>query len=127
MIEEILNPIHWNKEGLITAIAQDNQSGKVLMLAWMNKEALLETIKTGKVHYYSRSRQKLWRKGETSGHEQYVSSIHLDCDGDAILLKIIARGNISCHTGRESCFFRQWDGDKWQLTELISQRKQSSE
>lgn len=117
MINEVLSPIRWNKEGLITVIAQDHQSGKVLMLAWMNPEALLKTVETKKAHYYSRSRQKLWLKGKTSGHEQYIQSIHLDCDGDALLLKVISQNNIACHTGRESCFFRQWDGKNWQVTE----------
>jgi phosphoribosyl-AMP cyclohydrolase len=99
-------------EGLIPAVVQDDQSGEVLMLAYMNKDAWLKTLATGKAHYWSRSRQRLWLKGETSGHVQLVSEIRLDCDEDTILLKVRQVGGAACHTGYRSCFYRKWaDGD----------------
>lgn len=93
--------------GLLPAIAQDSQSGEVLMLAWMNEEAWRKTLQTGEAHYFSRSRRKLWRKGETSGNVQRVSAVRLDCDNDAILLLVEQKGGAACHTGRRSCFFRE--------------------
>ena len=102
-----LQEITWNDQGLVAAIAQDASSGRVLMLAWMNSDALLETQKSGYVTYWSRSRQQLWRKGESSGNRQKVKSIELDCDGDAVLLRVEQIGGIACHTGRNSCFYRQ--------------------
>ncbi len=94
--------------GLISAIAQDIHSGEVIMLAFMNKEAFEKTLETGEAYYFSRSRNKLWHKGESSGHVQKVHSIRLDCDGDAVLLKVEQLGNIACHEGYHSCFFREW-------------------
>lgn len=94
--------------GLISAVAQDVNSGEVIMLAFMNKEAFEKTIETGEAHYFSRSRNKLWHKGESSGHVQKVHAIRLDCDGDAVLLKVEQIGNIACHEGYHSCFFREW-------------------
>ncbi|WBF65574.1 MAG: phosphoribosyl-AMP cyclohydrolase [Candidatus Kinetoplastibacterium crithidii] len=101
-----MDELKFDKDGLIPVIAQDYKNGDVLMMAWMNKEALQKTISLGKAVYWSRSRKKLWEKGEESGHTQIVQEIRLDCDGDVILLKVNQLGNISCHTGRKSCFFR---------------------
>ena len=97
--------------GLLPAIAQDADSGQVLMLAWMNREAYEETLRTGRAVYYSRSRSKLWRKGEESGNVQEVREVYLDCDADTILLKVHQIGGAACHEGYRSCFFRQVDGD----------------
>lgn len=105
--------IKWDEKGLIPAIAQDAESGEVLMVAWMDHLALSETIETSKVVYWSRSRKKLWRKGEESGHQQIVKEIRLDCDGDILLLKVEQQGGIACHTGRRSCFFKVFKNDKW--------------
>ena len=110
-MENILKELKFNESGLIPAIAQDFATGEVLMLAWMNKESLEKTLETKKVHYYSRSRQSLWLKGETSGHFQTLKSIRLDCDGDTLLLGIEQTGE-ACHTGNHSCFYREIsDGD----------------
>jgi phosphoribosyl-AMP cyclohydrolase len=98
--------------GLVPAIAQDAESGEVLMLAWMNREAFEETLQTGRACYYSRSRKRLWRKGEESGHVQEVESVHVDCDADTVLLKVHQRGGAACHEGYKSCFFRRLDGSQ---------------
>lgn len=116
--------VRWNADGLVCAIAQDAQNKRVLMVAWMNEEALIQTLKTGFAHYYSRSRQKQWMKGESSGHTQKVHSIHLDCDGDAILMLIEQHGGIACHTGRQSCFYRIWEDGKWQIQDAILKSEQ---
>jgi len=100
----------FDDHGLIPAIAQDAENGQILMVAWMNREALAETAATGRAVYWSRSRQRLWRKGEESGHTQAVHDLRLDCDGDVILLKVRQEGGIACHTGRASCFFRRLEG-----------------
>ncbi|GGX78974.1 phosphoribosyl-AMP cyclohydrolase [Litchfieldella qijiaojingensis] len=102
--DELLDAIAWNVDGLIPAIAQQHDSGEVLMMAWMNRESLQETLTTGRVCYWSRSRGKLWRKGESSGQEQHLRSAHLDCDGDTLLLGVDQTGP-ACHTGRRSCFY----------------------
>ena len=104
-----LDSVCWNADGLVPAIAQDADSGQVLMLAWMNQAALAETLASGRAVYWSRSRRALWRKGETSGHSQQVREVRLDCDGDTVLLRVTQAGGIACHTGRSSCFFRRWD------------------
>lgn len=114
-----LDEIKWTQEGLVPAIAQDATTGRVLMMAWMNREALQATADTGKAVYYSRSRQKLWHKGESSGHEQLVHSIQLDCDADVIILHIEQQGGIACHTGRQSCFYRTLQDGQWQTVEPI--------
>ncbi|HWD21869.1 MAG TPA: phosphoribosyl-AMP cyclohydrolase [Burkholderiales bacterium] len=114
-----LEEIPWNKDGLITAIAQDASSGKILMVAWMNREALKETVETNQAVYWSRSRGRLWRKGEESGHVQKVLEVRLDCDADAVLLKVEQAGGIACHTGRESCFFRKLDDGRWVTTDPV--------
>ena len=113
MSQAWLDAVQWNEDGLVPAVAQDAQSGKVLMVAWMNREALHTTAATGKVVYWSRSRRRLWRKGEESGHEQRVQDIRLDCDGDVVLVRVQQQGGIACHTGRESCFYQQLQGDRW--------------
>ncbi len=99
--------------GLVTAIAQDDASGDILMVAFMNEEAFDLTVETGEVHYWSRSRGKLWHKGEESGNTQAIVSLHIDCDGDVVLLKVEQRGGAACHTGKRSCFFRRLDDDQW--------------
>ncbi|MGE4369873.1 MAG: phosphoribosyl-AMP cyclohydrolase [Burkholderiaceae bacterium] len=104
-----LAQVRFDDQGLIPAIAQDADTGTVLMVAWMNAESLAETAHTGRAVYWSRSRGKLWRKGEESGHTQTVQQLRLDCDGDVVLMKVKQHGGIACHTGRESCFFRQLD------------------
>lgn len=119
MNENLLNAIKWNDDGLVCAIAQDAQSKRVLMVAWMNAEALQATIDTGYAHYYSRSRQKQWQKGEESGHTQKVHEIRLDCDGDVIVMQITQNGGIACHTGRESCFYRVWQHNQWQVQDAV--------
>jgi len=114
-----LDEIKWTQEGLCPVIAQDHQSGRVLMFAWMNREALVLTVQEGYAVYWSRSRQKLWRKGEESGHRQKVIAIQLDCDEDVLLLAIEQEGGIACHTGRHSCFYRQWTDGQWQTIEPV--------
>jgi len=119
MPSEWLDAIKWDRDGLVPAIAQDSGSGKVLMVAWMNREALAETVRTNKAVYWSRSRRKLWRKGEESGHEQIVRDIRLDCDSDVVLLSVEQKGGIACHTGRQHCFFQQLQGDRWVTVEPV--------
>ena len=114
-----LDEVRWNDDGLVAAIAQDAATSKVLTLAWMNREALMQTEMTREAHYFSRSRQKLWRKGEQSGHVQRVKEIRLDCDGDAIVLLVEQVGGIACHTGHERCFFRKLDDGAWHDVEPI--------
>lgn len=114
-----LDEVRWDADGLVVAIAQDADSGRVLMVAWMNREALAETARGGRAVYWSRSRQRLWRKGEESGHVQQVREIRLDCDGDAVLLQIEQAGGIACHTGRESCMFRRLEDGAWIATDPV--------
>ena len=106
-VSKWLDDIKWDADGLVPAIAQDAQSGKVLMMAWMNRESLQLTVNEGRAIYWSRSRQKLWRKGEESGHVQKLKDMRLDCDADVLLLSVAQLGGIACHTGRERCFYRQ--------------------
>jgi phosphoribosyl-AMP cyclohydrolase len=108
-----LDEVPWNGDGLIAVVTQDEKTDRVLTVAWMNREALKETADTQQAVYWSRSRKKLWRKGEESGHVQKVREVRIDCDSDAILLKVEQVGGIACHTGRESCFFRKLEGGKW--------------
>jgi len=119
MSTEWLDAIKWDRDGLVPAIAQEVGSEKVLMVAWMNREALAETVRTNKAVYWSRSRRKLWRKGEESGHEQIVRDIRLDCDSDVVLLSVEQKGGIACHTGRQHCFFQQLQGDRWVTVEPV--------
>lgn len=103
--DQALSQIQYNNDGLVPAIAQDAATGKILMMAWMSEESLRLTVSSGYAVYWSRSRSQLWKKGETSGHQQAVKALCLDCDGDTILLQVEQKGGIACHTGRESCFF----------------------
>jgi phosphoribosyl-AMP cyclohydrolase len=114
-----LDAVRWTADGLVPAIAQEAATGKVLTLAWMNRDALARTAATREAHYWSRSRARLWHKGEESGHVQKVREIRLDCDADAILLVVEQAGGIACHTGRERCFFRRLDGEAWTEVEPV--------
>lgn len=113
MSEAWLNKINWSADGLVPAIAQDAITGRVLMVAWMNREALQLTSQKNEAVYWSRSRKKLWHKGEESGHFQKVKEIRVDCDSDVVLLQIEQQGGIACHTGRESCFFSKLENKQW--------------
>ena len=114
-----LDEVPWDEHGLITAVAQDAASGRVLTVAWMNREALKQTAEQGEAVYWSRSRGRLWRKGEQSGHVQKVRELRLDCDADAVLLQVEQTGGIACHTGRESCFFRKLENGSWVTTDPV--------
>lgn len=120
---DYLDAIAWNADGLVPAVAQDATSGEVLMLAWMSRESLAQTLATGEAVYWSRSRAQLWRKGETSGHLQKIVEIRLDCDADALLLRVQQVGGIACHTGRRRCFFNllhRVDGEpRWRTTDPV--------
>ncbi|MCR8922429.1 phosphoribosyl-AMP cyclohydrolase [Dasania sp. GY-MA-18] len=116
---DFLEALRWDSNGLIPVIAQDHQSNDVLMVAWMNREALALTVAENRAVYWSRSRQKLWRKGEESGHVQQVHEIRLDCDEDVLILKIEQVGGIACHTGRRSCFYRKLIDGQWQSVEAV--------
>ncbi|MBC7192728.1 phosphoribosyl-AMP cyclohydrolase [Marinobacter sp.] len=116
---EWLNVIRWTDDGLVPAIAQDAATGEILMMAWMNRESLQRTAEEGQAVYWSRSRQKLWRKGERSGHQQLIREIRLDCDEDVLLLKVEQKGGIACHTGRKSCFYRKLDNGEWLSTDPV--------
>ncbi|MCC7276014.1 MAG: phosphoribosyl-AMP cyclohydrolase, partial [Alphaproteobacteria bacterium] len=105
--QPLLAAIAFDERGLVAAVAQQHDTGEVLMLAWMNQEAVLETVATGRVCYWSRSRGRLWRKGETSGQVQRLVELRVDCDGDALLV-LVDQDGVACHTGRRSCFFRAW-------------------
>jgi len=119
MTESWLNKVNWTHDGLVPVIAQEDGTGKVLMFAWMDREALRLTAETGQAVYWSRSRKKLWRKGEESGHVQKVKEIRLDCDEDVILLTVEQLGGIACHTGRHSCFFQKLDENQWVTDEPV--------
>ena len=119
MSQDWLQEIQWTEDGLVPVIAQEHDSGRVVMFAWMNRESLTLSVETGFAVYWSRSRQRLWRKGEESGHQQKIIDIQLDCDADVILLKIEQKGGIACHTGRQSCFYRSLQKGQWQTTEPI--------
>jgi phosphoribosyl-AMP cyclohydrolase len=108
-----LDEVPWDEAGLIAAVTQDAATGRVLTVAWMNREALAETVRRGEAVYWSRSRKRLWHKGEESGHVQKVRELRLDCDADALLVKVEQVGGIACHTGRESCFFRKLEDGRW--------------
>jgi phosphoribosyl-AMP cyclohydrolase len=116
---DYLDDIAWNADGLVAAIAQDHITGRTLMMAWMNPESLSLTVTTGKAVYWSRSRNRLWPKGESSGHEQIVHEIRLDCDGDVMILCVEQRGGIACHTGRASCFYRVLKDGQWQTQDPV--------
>lgn len=114
-----LDQIAWNDQGLAPAVAQDAVSGEVLMMAWMNRESLAHSVAEGRAVYWSRSRQKLWRKGEESGHVQHIREIRLDCDGDTILIKVEQVGDIACHTGRKSCFYNVLIDAEWRAQDPV--------
>jgi len=117
--QDWLDQVKWDDQGLVPAIAQEAGSGKVLMMAWMNRQALALTASEGHAVYWSRSRQKLWHKGEESGHVQLVQEIRLDCDNDVVLLIVEQQGGIACHTGRHNCFYQRLDGNQWQTVEPV--------
>lgn len=119
MSESLLDAVSWSADGLIPVVAQEHNSGRVLMLAWMNREALATTIREGQAVYWSRSRRRLWHKGEESGHIQRVREIRLDCDNDTLLLIVEQLGGIACHTGRESCFFQRLQDNRWVAVEPV--------
>lgn len=120
MSESWLDAVKWDSQGLVPAIAQDYQTGKILMMAWMNREALALTHQEQRAIYWSRSRGKLWRKGEESGHVQKLHELRLDCDADVVLLLVEQIGGIACHTGRESCFYRKLSAEgEWQVTDDV--------
>jgi len=118
-VTEWYEELRWDEQGLVAAVAQDAASGRVLTVAWMNQEALRQTFATMQAVYWSRSRNRLWRKGEASGHVQRVVEIRLDCDADAVLLRVEQVGGIACHTGRESCFFRKLENGRWVSTDPV--------
>ena len=124
MSDSWLDAIKWDVNGLVPAIAQDAATGKVLMLAWMNREALAATVAEGRAVYWSRSRQRLWRKGEESGHVQRLRDLRLDCDNDAVLLFVEQQGGIACHTGRERCFYQRLEQDRWLSVEPVVKSEQ---
>lgn len=119
MSDDWLDQVKWDERGLVAAVAQESGTGRLLMLAWMNREALRLTRESGHAVYWSRSRGKLWHKGESSGHQQEVKSIRLDCDADVILLEVVQKGGIACHTGRHNCFFRELEEDRWVEVEPV--------
>jgi len=118
-LAEWFNQVRWDESGLAPVVAQDAASGRVLTVAWMNREALAETARRGEAVYWSRSRGRLWRKGGGSGHVQRVVEVRLDCDADAILLRVEQAGGIACHTGRERCFFRKLENGRWVTTDPV--------
>ncbi len=115
----LFEQIEWNERGLVPAIAQDWQTGEVLMLAWMNREALELTLRENRAIYWSRSRQALWRKGEESGNVQQLKELRIDCDADTVLMKVEQVGGIACHTGRRSCFYQRCEGGEWHTVEEV--------
>ncbi|MGI9311158.1 MAG: phosphoribosyl-AMP cyclohydrolase [bacterium] len=119
MNQALLQQVNWDRDGLVAAIAQEHASGRVLMVAWMNREALAATLDEKRAVYYSRSRRKLWRKGEESGHTQTLKEIRLDCDGDAVLMQVEQIGGIACHTGRHNCFYRRCEQGEWRAVEPV--------
>tara|TARA_R110001599_G_scaffold8651_28_gene42406 strand:- start:27229 stop:27645 length:417 start_codon:yes stop_codon:yes gene_type:complete len=121
----LLQAVRWNDQGLVPAVAQDAANGDVLMLAWMNAEALQRTAETGRAVYWSRSRQALWSKGESSGNVQLLRELRLDCDGDTVLLRVEQLGGVACHTGRRHCFYQRWSGDNWEVTDPVLKSPES--
>jgi len=117
--EDFLKEVCWGEDGLIAAVAQDAGTGRVLTVAWMNREALKQSVERGEAVYWSRARKRLWRKGEESGHVQKIVELRLDCDADALLVKVEQLGAIACHTGRESCFFRKLEDGRWVASDPV--------
>jgi phosphoribosyl-AMP cyclohydrolase len=114
-----LEAVRFDRDGLVTVVTQDAQTGRVLMVAWADRAALAETVATGQAVYWSRSRRRLWRKGEESGHRQRVDEVRLDCDGDVVLYSVEQSGGIACHTGRASCFYQRLQGDRWEAVDPV--------
>ena len=114
-----IDEVKFNADGLVAVVAQDRESGRILMLAWADAQALEETVRTGRGVYFSRSRNKLWRKGEESGNVQIVHEVRLDCDGDAVIYSITQVGGMACHTGRESCFYRRLENGVWTVADEV--------
>jgi phosphoribosyl-AMP cyclohydrolase len=119
MSDDWLDTVKWDENGLVPAIAQDVATSRVLTLAWMSRESLAKTVATGEAHYWSRSRRRLWKKGEQSGYVQKVREVRLDCDEDVVLLAVEQSGGIACHTGRQSCFFQKLEGKRWVAVEPV--------
>ena len=124
MNESLLNSLKWDDAGLIPAIAQQHDTGKILMVAWMNREALQTTLAEGRAVYFSRSRKKLWRKGEESGHVQTLKELRIDCDADVVLMQVDQIGGIACHKGRHSCFYRRFENGEWLDVEPVLKSEQ---
>ena len=114
-----LETLQWDEHGLVPVVAQDAASGRVLTLAWMNRDSLALTVAEGRAIYWSRSRRRIWRKGEESGHIQWLEEVRLDCDRDAVLLRVRQEGGIACHTGRQACFFLRLEGDTWREVDPV--------
>jgi phosphoribosyl-AMP cyclohydrolase len=114
-----LDELRFDDRGLVTVVAQDASTGRVLMVAWADREAIAETVATRRAVYWSRSRRKIWRKGEESGHFQAVDEVRLDCDGDVVLYRVASEGGVACHTGRESCFYRRLEDQQWVVTDPV--------
>ena len=114
-----LDEVNWGSDGLVPAIAQDCNTGKVLTLAWMSRESLIRTIETGHAVYWSRSKKRLWEKGELSGNFQEIKDVYLDCDKDAVILNVLQHGGIACHTGRESCFYHRYKNGTWIISSPV--------
>ena len=125
MSEDWLDQVHWDSDGLVPVIAQEESTHQVLMMAWMNRESLRLTLEEGRLIYWSRSRQKIWRKGEESGHIQTLREIRMDCDGDVLLAKVVQQGGIACHTGRHNCFFYRLDRGQWVEEETVLKSPES--
>ncbi len=125
MSEDWLDQVHWDSDGLVPVIAQEESTHQVLMMAWMNRESLRLTLEEGRLIYWSRSRQKIWRKGEESGHIQTLREIRMDCDGDVLLAKVVQQGGIACHTGRHNCFFYRLDKGQWVEEETVLKSPES--
>ena len=119
MSEQWLDEIKWTEDGLVPVIAQETGTGKILMFAWMNRDSFKLTVETGHVVYWSRSRKKLWHKGEESGNQQVVKDIRIDCDNDVVLIEVEQKGGIACHTGRHNCFFKQLQDDQWVKVDAV--------
>ncbi|MDA1012157.1 MAG: phosphoribosyl-AMP cyclohydrolase [Proteobacteria bacterium] len=119
MSYEWVSEIKWNADGLVTVVVQDWGTGKILMVAWANEEAILKSLSGGRACFWSRSRNKLWLKGESSGHYQLIKDVYLDCDGDSLVFTVEQVGGIACHTGRNSCFFKKLERDQWAISEKV--------
>ncbi|NOY67732.1 MAG: phosphoribosyl-AMP cyclohydrolase [Gammaproteobacteria bacterium] len=119
MTEQWLDEIKWTEDGLVPVISQEAGTGKILMFAWMNRESFKLTVQTGHAVYWSRSRKKLWHKGEESGNQQVIKDIRIDCDNDVVLISVEQKGGIACHTGRHSCFFKKLEQDQWEPVEPV--------